>query len=363
MRAKTVRQVDVAGPINLTIADQSLPSFDGARRAMRAALNRESYAYVHPLPTTPTLVVDHHLGSSGLDASLSAHLLPVGAKTALSLALRTVRATGRRIVLLTPTYSGLRSIAATFGDVHEICLRDAYGYGSPSWQRLEDAMAERPSAVAIVNPDNPTGQVWRESELRRVDAIAADVNGVVVCDEVHRDLVWSGAPTSFASALRASKWIVIGSLAKAFNLGAIPFSWTIESGESMRRGMDDAMRQLGIYQSSLVGEAAAAACLSSEGRRWLAARRERLRSLVDRASLAMSDHFEVVPPDAGFLLWVRSREGGVDLANRLLREGVLSSSGLRFGAPRDVTRLNVAMESSMLEHALRLVRTATRRES
>lgn len=363
MRARLVRRVDGAGPVDLSIADQALPSFAGALAAMHAALMRESLAYVEPAPDTASLVTAHHLGRAGLHDPRLTHVLPVGAKTALSIALQAVTATGRRIVLLTPTYSGLRTIAAAVGEVVEIRLRGAYGLDAPAWSELEHAMRAQPSVVAIVDPDNPTGRVWREDELQRLDAIAGRTDGVVLSDEVHRDLVWHGAPTSLASTTRACRWIVVGSLAKGFNVGAIPFSWLLEGDEGVHRAVADAMRRLGLYQASLVGEAAAAACLSPAGLRWLERRRDLLRSLVDRGCRALGEQYDVAPPDAGFLLWMRSRDGGVDLARRLRRAGVLTISGARYGAPRDVVRLNVAMPTPALDAVLCTLGAASRRVS
>lgn len=357
-RPLAVRRLYDSGRFDLTIADQLLGSFEGAGRAARDVLQRRSLAYVQPNPTTRSSILAHHIPRAS-DGSFPCHILPVGAKTSLSLALQTATASGHQIVLLTPAYSGLVGIADSLGPSCHVKFRGPYGLGEPDWDSLEAAMRRRKSVVVLLNPENPTGKVWCEDDLRRIDEIAYHYDGMVISDEVHRDLVWTGGATSFAASMRASRWIAIGSLAKSFNIGSIPFSWMIEGSLTVHQEVADVLRKIGLYQSSLIGEAVAAACLSDDGMYWLARRRRYLADLIDLSLSRLSAAFDVEPPQAGFLLWVRSRNRDEDLGRRLLEGGVKTISGLRYGAPADAVRINVAMRRAGLDMALtRIIRAA-----
>lgn len=46
----------------------------------------------------------------------------------------------------------------------------------------------------INTPHNPTGRVWREADMRKLEDIMRGTNVLILSDEVYEHMVYDGAP-------------------------------------------------------------------------------------------------------------------------------------------------------------------------
>ena len=93
----------------------------------------------------------------------------------------------------------------------------------PDWRldaaALGDVVRPETRAVALCNPDNPTGRVWTALELGCLADACRRHGAVLVVDEVYAELVFDGRP--FASAWSAGApdhVVVVRSASKSFQL-------------------------------------------------------------------------------------------------------------------------------------------------
>ena len=113
---------------------------------------------------------------------------------------------GDGVVLFTPVYHAFpRAINAAPRRVVECPLTNVSGRYEMDFDGLEACAADpRARMLFLCNPHNPVGRVWTKAELARLGAICRKHGVVVVSDEIHGDITFSGHRyTPFASVSEA----------------------------------------------------------------------------------------------------------------------------------------------------------------
>lgn len=97
--------------------------------------------------------------------------------------------------------------------------------GADGWTHAPDSLSPLIDAttriILLCNPQNPTGRVFSEAELREIGRVAVERDLVIVSDEIHADLIYPGAkhiPIATLSPEIAARTITITSATKGFNI-------------------------------------------------------------------------------------------------------------------------------------------------
>lgn len=91
---------------------------------------------------------------------------------------------------------------------------------------LESLITERTKLIFLCNPNNPTGQVMQEDELRAVAGLAERIGAYLLVDEVYAGLEWEGARVPSVVGLY-ERGISTGSVSKALGLQGLRTGWMI----------------------------------------------------------------------------------------------------------------------------------------
>lgn len=226
---------------------------------------------------------------------------------------------------------------------------------------------ERPRALILCHPHNPTGHVFELAELTRIAELADEFDVAVISDEIHSDLVYAPAvhvPFAAVSPAAQARTVTITSSSKAFNLAGL--RWAV-----MHVGNDRFASALRQYPDHWFGAAnlfgvEAAVAAWTEGDTWLAAVLEVLDENRRSLTSLLGDHLPDVtysPPDATYLAWIdcRSMGSGDEPHELFMRHGVDVSPGLQFGEPGSgFVRLNFATSPKMLQQIVAAMGAALR---
>ena len=223
--------------------------------------------------------------------------------------------------------------------------------------------ASRPKTkmIYLCNPHNPVGRVWREQELRTLGDICKLHGLLVVSDEMHGDLVFSGNKyTPFASlgADYAANCITCISPAKTFNIASCCASFTLIADEGMRKAFQVENSRLSVNKNNPFANVAMQAAYSSAAP-WLEAVIAYLENNVElvRAALSNIPGVELVEPEGTYLLWINFNGLGLGLDELyafLRKEAKWSvTRGHSFGKEgKGFARVNIACTRAKLETAL-----------
>lgn len=199
-----------------------------------------------------------------------------------------------------------------------------------SWRR------ERVSLVVVVNPHNPLGRMLGADEQRVIADAAAELDLVVLADEVHADLAFDGrrhVPFASLGEDVEARTVTVTSASKAFNLAGLHCA-VAHLGAARVRERLAALPFAYLGGVSTLSRAASVAAWT-EGGPWLAEVVETLQGNRDTVTAwAAGAGIGVGPAEATYLAWLDFAGTAIaeDPAGRILDAGVRLSPGPEFTA-------------------------------
>jgi cystathionine beta-lyase len=353
------------------VADMDFPIAEPIRRALRFAVERSDLGYpIHPAPTdVPEIVAARMRDRFGwsVDPALVEILNDV--VQGLYVAVGQLSEPGDGVVVQTPIYPPFLGSVRAMGRrmvENPLALTPA-GYRMDI-DGLRRAVDERTRVVLLCNPHNPSGRAFTREELLGVAEIARERDLIVVCDEIHADLVWDGRrhiPFPTLSEDAAARSIVLTGASKAFNVAGLRCGIAIFGSIEVKRRFNGLPRHLRGGIGMLGIEALRAAWRHAQP--WLDEVRDYL--VANRAFVAdfVRDELPGVvlhPPEATYLAWLDCR--ALDLRpspfqHFLERGRVALNDGATYGeVGRGFARLNFATSRAILTDALERVAKSLR---
>lgn len=216
--------------------------------------------------------------------------------------------------------------------------------------------------LILCHPHNPIGRVWTPDELHRLGEICLENGVLVVSDEIHGDLIFSGnrfTPYGMLDADLAQNAIICTAPSKTFNLPGLKMSNIIITNADLREPFKQTLTRSGIYGANAFGVVAVKAAYR-EGGDWLAQVwayiEANFRFLVNYLHKNLPE-IKPVPLEGTYLVWLdcRALEMEEESLNRLLLEEakVYLDEGTVFGPEGSgFLRVNIACPRSILAEAL-----------
>lgn len=223
---------------------------------------------------------------------------------------------GDTVAVETPRYAPLSEIPRGLG-AHVIDL--------PRLDQPLGAVPEGASLAIVSTPHNPTGRLLTRDEWAHL-ARFADAGGIVLVDEVYRDL--QGKPHAVAAS-RHPRFVTTASFTKAYGLGALRIGWVLGAPDLLER-----VRRA----DNLVSVQVATPSILALKRIWPRLNELRRRALLPvKANLATlkRSRLPFVKPEAGLTALVRVGDGDA-AATALHSRGIGVAPGSFFGAPEHV---------------------------
>ena len=230
-------------------------------------------------------------------------------------------------------------------------------------EALEAAVTPSSRVLLLNSPWNPTGTVFRESELRDITDFVVRRNLLLISDEIYEAIVYDGhrhiSPATLSDEIR-SRTVLINSLSKTYAMTG----WRVgycAGPASIIQAMFLVLQQSSRGPATFIQDAAACALASSQEsvddmRREFTERRE----LVKKA-LADLPRVRVMLPEGGFFAMVDARATGIgsnEIRRRLLHDhGVVVMHGAAYGEGGEGTlRVSFASGGENLARGLERLR-------
>ena len=210
-------------------------------------------------------------------------LVTVGGSEAIDLSLRTLLEHGEEVLIPEPTYVSYRPCAVLAGGVPVVVptvMQDDF-------RLTKDALAKKLSSktkvLVMSYPNNPTGAVMGEADLRGVAELAIQHDFFVVTDEIYAELSYGEAHHSIAAIPgMKERTILVSGLSKAYAMTG----WRIGYVAAPREIMQELVKihQYTILCAPVMGQMAAIEALrfgSVERTRMVESYNERRRLIVN----------------------------------------------------------------------------------
>lgn len=235
------------------------------------------------------------------------------------------------------------------------------------FESMEKAIVEEQvKAFIMINPQNPTGRVFTKEELTKMGEICQRHQVVIISDEVHANILFGGCSHTPAGMVKEmeQRCAVITAPSKGYNLQGMTYCILVIPNEKMHERFEVGRHGYDMNFATNVFSMAAIEAAYAECDEWLAECNEYIEENLN----FLMDYFkENIPkikpirPEGSYMVWLDCRELGKtpdELRELLLGAHVGLTYGDTFGPEGNgFERLNIACDRSVLEEALKRIKT------
>ncbi len=346
----------------LWVADMDFRAPEPVLRALRERVEHGIFGYAAEPPALREVLVSWLARRFGWRVDPTAFVFMPGVVTAFNVACRAFCRPGEGVLVQTPVYPPILDAPANHGLArHEVQLApDAAGRYTTDTDAMTEAITPATRLFILCNPHNPTGRTFSEAELAQMAEVCLRHNLIICSDEIHCDLVFSGArhvPIATLSPEVASRAVTLMAPSKTFNIPGLGFSLAIIEDKELRARFKAAARDI-VPHINALGYAAALAAYRA-GEPWLEACLRYLEGNRDYLAAYVRSHLPGIhlrPPEATYLAWLDCRGAGLGATPAeffLKRAGVALNEGQSFGPGGEgFVRLNFGCPRATLAEAL-----------
>ncbi len=213
--------------------------------------------------------------------------------------------------------------------------------------------------MLLCNPHNPLSRVLRPSELEAIVSLAKQYGVIVVSDEIHMDLVFSGQSHYPLAKVDETfdHWIICTSPSKTFNLAAFQISNIMIKHPDIRQRFRQEVQRVGYSQPNGAGLIACESVYEN-GAPWLKELKDYLYGNYQYLCRFLSSRCPcliITPLEATYLVWIDFRALAIsDLNHFILHQAKLwLDDGPLFGeGGSGFQRINIACPRATLTQAL-----------
>ena len=279
---------------------------------------------------------------------------------------------GDGVVMFTPIYHCFFRVINGMGRrLVDIPMQLDAGRFHLDREAAEAAMTGKEKMLIFCSPHNPGGRVWTRDELAWVADFAERHDLLIVCDEIHHDLIFPSAQARGVQHLAMAahfpeishRLITLTAASKTFNLAAGYTGNVIIEGSNLRKVMARHLHATGVSPNIFGMEITRAAY--TDGAPWLDALLVYLdenRALFEQA---MDDIPGIAPIalDATYLSLIDMRGTGLSESklDARIQQGarIAANHGPSFGnSGLGMRRFNLACPKSRVEEAIKRLQNA-----
>ena len=218
----TTRLANQHGAINLS---QGFPDFDppevlleGLERATRGPFHQ--YAVTWGAPRFRTALAKKIARFSGLEVDPESELVVTcGSTEAMMVAMMTACNPGDKVIVFSPFYENYAADAILSG-AEPIYVPLHPPHFNFDEEVLAAAFAQRPKAIVVCNPSNPSGKVFTREELMIILKYAQQYDSWVITDEPYEHIIYAPHQHVYFNTLPGAfeRTITCNSLSKTYSI-------------------------------------------------------------------------------------------------------------------------------------------------
>jgi aspartate/methionine/tyrosine aminotransferase len=263
-------------------------------------------------------------------------LVTVGAIEANFNTLRTVLEKGDEVVVQLPNYMQVWGVAKNHDySVKTFSLLEEKDW-APDLDTLKNLVTDKTKLIAICNPNNPTGRIFREAEMDAIIRIADKAGAWILADEVYAGVEQKTDEQTPSFYGRYDKVLAVGSMSKAYGLPGLRTGWVVGPPDTIDQIW--ARHEYNTLSATMLSNKLAALALSEKIRPII---RQRARDYVRKGFPILEEwmarqngNLRCVPPEAAAIAFIKYDLdiNSTDLVIKLIKEqSVMVVPGDHFG--------------------------------
>ena len=176
----------------LTAGEPDFPTADHIKAAAKEALDQDftRYTAVQGIPEIVRAVSEKFRTVNGLPYTEQQVMVTTGAKQGIANALLAICEHGDEVLIPYPSWVSYPTLVKLAGGTPVPVRSGLAKHFRPDLVGFRSAVTRRTKAILLNSPNNPTGVVYTETELRAIAALASEFNLYIVCDEIYEEMIF-----------------------------------------------------------------------------------------------------------------------------------------------------------------------------
>jgi aspartate aminotransferase len=275
-------------------------------------------------------------------------MLTTGASEALLNASLALIEEGSRVIVHSPGFISYFTYAKICrARIEQIPTHDTDFVLDPN--RLAEIMDRNVSVVFLNYPNNPTGAVMEERNMRAIAEIAADYNAAVISDEIYDTIHYDRKPGSLAGYENV---VVINGFSKSLAMTGWRIGFTI-AGEEVMDSMLKVHQVNGVCAPAFAQKAVAEVMMDGIFDELVTRMVQEFRRRRNFVYSELKKYYNVVKPEGAFYIFPEVGMPGIEYAKRLIEYGIAVTPGAPFGEwNENHIRISYATDMENLKKAM-----------
>jgi cystathionine beta-lyase len=229
------------------------------------------------------------------------------------------------------------------------------------FENLKQNIDKKTKLLILCSPHNPGGMVWTMEELEELSRICTENGIVIISDEIHCDLVFSGykhLPLPKVSENISNNCAVLMAPSKTFNVAGLSAALVIIPNKRLRVKYERVLNTIHIHSGHIFGNIAIEAAFLNVFEwhdplmTYLACNYKFIEAFITEKLPKV----KIMQPEATYLVWLDFTAynlSEIALAKILIDGGIALNNGSKFGTGGEgYFRLNFGCPRSVLEEGL-----------
>ena len=209
--------VDVIG-LSLGEPDFNIPEFIKEAAVKAINDNYNSYTPVDGYVDLKKAISRKFSRDNNLNYSPSQIVVSTGAKQSIANVIEAMINPGDEVILLAPFWVSYSAIIEICGGIPVIVKSDITSNFKVTASKIKDNITSKTKMIIVNSPNNPSGSIYNEHELRQIGKMLMDYPKIfVLSDEIYEHINYGVKHFSFASIPEMyDRTITVNGVAKAF---------------------------------------------------------------------------------------------------------------------------------------------------
>lgn len=349
--------------ISLGLGEPDFPTpsyiLDATIEAMKNGFTH--YSAPQGLPELRELIAQKSTQDYGVEYVADETIVLPGIKAALFMGLASILEPFDKIVVITPyyvSYPAIIKLAEPTASIINIKLNKDY---SLNMDALIDALNKKPKCILVNTPHNPTGTVFKKTEVEEIVKRCAENDVYIISDEVYEKLTYCDFEhVSFARYPDIkNRLIVANGYSKSHAMTGWRLGYAIGPKDIIKR-MNKLQQHINTNTCTFVQKGACSIYKNEPSHIEPYVRELQKRAGFFHNALNNNGMFKGIKPKAGFFYFADislTRMDSNSFCIKLLREtGIATTPGIAFGCDwDDHIRFSLAVQMKTLEKAVGLL--------
>ena len=287
------------------------------------------------------------------DFSFKNIIMTVGAAGGLNVILKTILNPDDEVITFSPYFGEYRHYVENYGGKLIAVKPNTVGGFKPDISELKKVITAKTKALIINTPNNPTGVVYSEEDIKNIAAVLKEKSKEIgqaiflISDEPYRELVYDGLKVPYLTKYYDNT-IVCYSYSKSLSLpgeriGYLVIPDEVEDFEEMIASAGTATRVLGFVNAPSLMQLAISECLDEcADISVYEDNRNKLVKMFDEIG------FPYIKPEGAFYLFMKTPDDDKVFAENAKNERILLVPGSAFGCPGYV-RIAYCVDTGVIE--------------